>query len=362
MDIGAIDRMDIHVSDNSIGIIINDDIIFNDVAFKVLQNQEKYGLIKCGKLSQNGKIKLVYDCGKYKSLSLISNQLKPKEFLTIVSNIHDTVNRILENGFIKMENLLIRDTTIYVDMSDFSVRLICLPLTVLMVDNKEIAKQQLEKVIFAEGNRIQGISIPEVKKILDEGNYVIGNKATVEDEKQEAMDEVVEMEEKKREVEKSSVNVAFVILLGFVTISILIGVAVTVCYEQSAGLVILAVGVLFGIVMYFILPNKHNVEQDTGKVLVLVSTNLCPEVKFYIKNYPYTIGRQHGSVNGVIENEKTVGRIHCKITQIAGMHYIEDMNSVNGTYVNNKKLKQGQKEAINTGDTIRISRFEFLVK
>ena len=84
VDINNMDAIDINISDNSSSVVFKEAHLFNDVAFKVLQNQEKYGLIKCGKLSQNGKIKLVYDCEKYKSLNLISNQLKPKEFLAIV--------------------------------------------------------------------------------------------------------------------------------------------------------------------------------------------------------------------------------------------------------------------------------------
>jgi len=75
-----------------------------------------------------------------------------------------------------------------------------------------------------------------------------------------------------------------------------------------------------------------------------------------------SIGRQYGSVDGVIENQKTVGRVHCKITQNNGLHYIEDMNSMNGTFVNNKRLAQGQKAIINKGDTVRVSKIEFVVK
>lgn len=360
--INSIDAIDINVSDNSSSVIFKEEHLFNDVAFKVLQNQEKYGLIKCGKLSQNGKIKLVYDCGKYKSLHLIANQLKPKEFLTIVSNIHDVINRIIENGFIKIENLLISDSTIYVDITDFSVHLICLPLTTLLVENKEIAKKQVENVICNAADKIQGLSVSEVKKIFDEGNYVITHEPVKENEEKEIPEAVVEIEKSHSEPEKSW-NVALATLIVIGIVSILTGAAIMVSYEQLLGLVILVSGCLFGIVMYLILPKGKQIpNQNVVQPLVLQSTNLESRIKFNIESFPYTIGRQYGSVDGVIENQKTVGRVHCKVSQISGKYYIEDMNSMNGTFVNNKRLTQGEKAMINKGDMVRVSKIEFVVK
>ena len=356
------DKIDINISDNSSSVVFKEDYLYNDVVFKVLQNQEKYGMIKCGKLSQNGKIKLVYDCGKYKSLNLIVNQLKPKEFLTIVSNIHDVINRIIENGFIKIENLLINDSTIYVDITDFSVHLICLPLTILLLENKEVAKMQVENVICNEANKIQGLSVSEVKKIFDEGNYVISHEPVNDDKGKEIPETGVETEKNHSE-HKKSLNVACAALIVIGIISVLTGTAIMVSYEQLLGLVILVSGCLFGIVMYLILPKGRQISnQNIVQPLVLQSTNLESRIKFNIESFPYTIGRQYGGVDGVIENQKTVGRVHCKISQNNGLYYVEDMNSMNGTFVNNKRLTQGQKVMINKGDILRVSKIEFVVK
>lgn len=360
--INNIDEIDINISDNSSIVVFKEDHLYNNVAFKVLQNQEKYGMIKCGKLSQNGKIKLVYDCGKYKSLNLILNQLKPKEFLTIVSNIHDVINRIIGNGFIKLENLLVNESTIYVDMTDFSVHLICLPLTTILIENKEVAKKQMEDVICNAANKIQGLSMLEVKKIFDEENYEITYETMKKVRDKEAPRTAVEIEKSQPESIKTR-NVALVTLIVIGIISVLTGTTVMVAYEQLLGLVILVSGCLLGIVMYLILPKgEQKLNQNIVQSLVLQSTNSESGIKFNIESFPYTIGRQYGSVNGVIENQKTVGRVHCKISQDNGLYYIEDMNSMNGTFVNNKRLTQGQKVIINKGDTIRISKIEFVVK
>ena len=96
--------------------------------------------------------------------------------------------------------------------------------------------------------------------------------------------------------------------------------------------------------------------------IFLVSGNVSPEIRFVINKPIYTIGRQKESVDGVIPNQKTVGRIHCKIINMNGEYFIQDMDSMNGTYVNNKRLVGNQKVKIEKGDLIKISKVEFVVR
>lgn len=362
MSIAENDKIDVNISDNSISIILEDESFFNDVAFKVLQNQEKYGLLKCGKLSQNGKIKLVYDCSKYKPLNTIVHQIKPKEFLTIVSNIHDVLNRITENGFIKIENLLVTDTTIFVDITDFRIYLVCLPLTTLIFENKEVVKQELESVVCNIARKIEDLSATEVKKILNEGNFVITNKPKTEIKENKPQIKNFNSEEKINKQEKKYTKTAFTVLIVIELISILIGITV-ITIKQVLGFIILVVGCFLGIIIFLVFQNRsQNLNKKTMKKITLLSTNIEPRIRFDITKFPYTIGRQYGSVDGLIDNQKTVGRIHCMITEKGGQYYIEDLNSMNGTYVNNRRLVNGQKEVVNKGDIVRISKIEFIVK
>ena len=55
----------------NISYMLEQEDLFYETGYKVLQNQEKNGFIKCVKVSHNGKIKLVYDISKYKSFQSI---------------------------------------------------------------------------------------------------------------------------------------------------------------------------------------------------------------------------------------------------------------------------------------------------
>ena len=52
------------------------------------------------------------------------------------------------------------------------------------------------------------------------------------------------------------------------------------------------------------------------------------------------IGSNPEMVDGVIEFNKTVSRVHCKITCVDNRYYICDMGSSNGTYLNGLRLQR----------------------
>lgn len=72
-------------------------------------------------------------------------------------------------------------------------------------------------------------------------------------------------------------------------------------------------------------------------------------VEILIGTNPVTIGRAP-EADIVIADEKA-SRIHCGIRIWDDDHFIRDLKSKNGTYVNNRKIEVAQ---IRPGDTIRI--------
>ena len=69
----------------SISYILEDNSLFFQTGYKVLQNQENNGFIKAVKVIHNGKVRLLYDISKYKSLLSIISMINGQEFLTILS-------------------------------------------------------------------------------------------------------------------------------------------------------------------------------------------------------------------------------------------------------------------------------------
>jgi hypothetical protein len=59
-----------------------------------------------------------------------------------------------------------------------------------------------------------------------------------------------------------------------------------------------------------------------------------------------------------LDQEKVVSRSHAAITHISYHYVIKDLNSHNGTFINNEPLKQGESVVLHAGDTICFGGLE----
>ena len=57
-----------------------------------------------------------------------------------------------------------------------------------------------------------------------------------------------------------------------------------------------------------------------------------------------------------LPNDPLVSRVHAMINLVNGQYFIHDMNSTNGTYLNNNPLTRDQKVALALGDVILIGK------
>ena len=95
-----------------------------------MQNQEKNGFIKAVKVIHNGKIKLIYDISKYKSLESIMPGLNAASFLIIMSKLFDILCETIENGFMQIENININFENIFIDTNNLNINLIYIPVNI----------------------------------------------------------------------------------------------------------------------------------------------------------------------------------------------------------------------------------------
>lgn len=112
----------------NLSYIIQDEQLFFETGYKVLQSQVKNGFVKCTRVYHNGKIKLVYQISKYKSLESILQQLTAESFLTIISKLLNVVVDVRNNGFMQSQNIDISFNKVFVDTNNLNVYLVYLPL------------------------------------------------------------------------------------------------------------------------------------------------------------------------------------------------------------------------------------------
>ncbi len=83
------------------------------------------------------------------------------------------------------------------------------------------------------------------------------------------------------------------------------------------------------------------------------------EQDFEIEEFPFVLGTQQDYVNGVI-HAGSVSRIHAKIVMENAVYYVEDLNSTNGTFVNEKEVNYKAPEPLFPKDHLWIADQEWV--
>ena len=78
-----------------------------------------------------------------------------------------------------------------------------------------------------------------------------------------------------------------------------------------------------------------------------------------IMDYPFVIGKEKGNVDYCLDKD-IVSRYHIKITKEEGSYYITDLNSTNGTTLNDKLLLCYQRYELNKGDRVSIAGIGYM--
>ena len=94
---------------------------------------------------------------------------------------------------------------------------------------------------------------------------------------------------------------------------------------------------------------------DTAQASLLVRGGVNSGMIVSLSKRPITLGRR--SDNDVVVDESTVSRRHALIMETPSGYAVRDLNTINGTFVNQRDI--GQEECIlKHGDTIRLAASE----
>ena len=83
---------------------------------------------------------------------------------------------------------------------------------------------------------------------------------------------------------------------------------------------------------------------------------LCtPEGKLLgsLEQAVFSVGKRKEEVDLALQ-DTSVSRLHARITNEEGGTYLEDLNSTNGTFRNNRRLRPYEKQRLDEGDEIRF--------
>ena len=174
--------------------LLENNEIFYDVGYKVMQNQENANLLRCHRIKYNGKIKLIYFTREYTSLEDYIASSDMDTILNAIRSLLEALIQIENLGFLNMACIDNRLSHIYVESGTNNVKIIYLPVNITGVHkNKNEFKLNLKKKkikmlnekdnygLFLNNNKLEKEKVDNLVKNQKVFNNEINNNYVVED-------------------------------------------------------------------------------------------------------------------------------------------------------------------------------------
>lgn len=278
--------------------ILNDAGIFLSTEYKVLQSQANSCFVKCMKMMYNGKIQLYYLTKSLRPLTSLIPTLNADNFMAIVANLFSDIIDVQHNGFLSCRNIDISFEHIFVDPSTHKVRLMYLPLSKRLYDDDSTFENEIRTGLVKLISGISTLSTPKTMQLMAD----LSN--------------------------------------GSLSIEEL--------YNRIKGVNPVKVAVV------------NDVQVSAG-TMHFIALNVPTKLELLIDKDEYVIGKKADLCDGVIDFNKLISRVHCKICRKGDRFTITDLQSVNGTFVNKVPLQPNTPHAIEDGDIVRLANSDFQI-
>lgn len=283
--------------------LLKEDSDLKRIEYRVLLSQKFDWQVKCYKCRLNGQTELFMLTDKYYRLSDILSSLNRVKVFTIVRQICESMIEVKSNGFLSADSILLDIDNIYYDAASGRVKLIYMP-----VDNghEKVRKKVVDRVFEL---------VESIAKSQNDDNYQL----FISDILTQCIPSV-ELEDLVRALTEDNIRA---------------------------------------------IVERDNHDKNAAKKdrkLYLDAIYGSEPMTFVIEREYYVIGRSERFADGIIHNNRLVGRKHCIIEQLDGNYAIMDLNSINGTYLNGEKLNPHQEYSLQEGDTVGIANLKFRVR
>ncbi|GKU27249.1 hypothetical protein CFOLD11_40760 [Clostridium folliculivorans] len=280
--------------------ILNDNSQFLMTDYKVLQGQGISGFIKCMKMLHNGKTEIFYISGNFKTFASMLTSISTESFMTIVANLFNNIIEVKNNGFLSCQNIDISFDKIFIDANTLKVNLVYIPVSKKVFNDYSTFENELRTNLVKLINSLPSISNEKTMQLamdLSNGMY------SLED-----------------------------------------------IFNRIKGIKVTNVKPRFES------DNKH-----ANKIMRIVAMNAPTRVEIIVDKNEFILGKSAAMVDGAITFNKSISRVHCKVTNNGGQFMLTDLGSANGTYVNKVKLVPNQPHPIKNSDVIRLANSDFQI-
>lgn len=284
--------------------LLNNNDLFYDIGFKVMQNQENNYLLRCYRLKYNGKIKLTYFTSEYVPLSKMLMEADVGDLGNVLMKLFEVFTQVESLGFLNLACIDNRLDKIFVDRTTGGIKIIYLPVNIVgLQKNRSTFEGEIRSRLVGLMKRIQLSDNPKIRTIIEE----------LSDGTLRLQDVGKKLQFSKAEVQQKTSN------------------------GNS---------------------KENSLRQEKGIQLQSLTTPLS----FTITQSEFVLGKSKERVNGEIPGNPAISRVHCKISLKEGTYYIQDMGSANGTFVNGNRVSGTTPVLIEDGSHIKLANMEFIVR
>lgn len=282
---------------------LNDSSLFSSLQYKVIKNEDLNYIIPCRKITKDYDAELIFITKTYRDFgeSLL--------YMTVpkcIKAINDFINVLLDvekKDYLDISNIVLEEKNVLYDLNKQKIRLIYMPISF----DREYHSFYIELIRYLK-------VISEKTKLSGENRW---------------KDFLHDMDKKEYTLQEVSFS-----LKSLLTDNI---------YQD-----------------YSDIEERQN--NRTHKYVLLKGLGKNNKNIFHIEMEKYIIGRIPSLVEGSLPMFPTVSSKHCMLTKCEDGYVISDLSSVNGTFVNHVRLKQGEKRKLQDGDIVNIAELSFTVE
>lgn len=276
--------------------------------YKVLMNLEKGSFLPAYQMRQNGRIQLLYMIpGSFHTLQPLAHSLEPKLLFYVIEAIDRICAEVENNGFLKLEHLDMNPNHIVLDMGSGKLQMIYLPVSGsigTMLLNKDSILRELFKELVSHNINMKVST--RVRQLYED-----------------LLDQRIGMWQIMEKIHTGAYE--------------------RKSYFDDKGSILVT-------------PPGQTQPAGANPYLILVEN----QMRLDIRGTSYILGKDQSRADGVIYNHNAVSRQHCVIVHENGTFYIQDLNSKNGTYVNEQYVPAGARTVLHNGDRIRLAECDLI--
>jgi len=291
----------------NVAYILNDSSSFLSTEYKVMHSQKDSSFIQCTKMLFNGKLQLYYLTKGYKSLMSIMGNIDADTFMTIAESLISDITEVKNNGFLSCQNIDVSFERIYVDTTTYKVKLIYLPLNKKIFDDYSEFENALRSSLVKLISGLHTLSSPKTMRfIADLSNGLLS------------------LEDLYKKIKTNPSSRPF---------------------ERPAE----GIGI-------------EHVELKNSQKLKLVAMDAPARLEITVTKDEFILGKKESAVDGLIDYNKGISRVHCKIVKRTQGYMVVDLQSMNGTYINRERLQPEKEYPVKNGDVVSLANSSFKVE